>query len=202
MMGQEIMPSVLGPISSSIDGLKAFMQAVMAAQPWRLDPLALRQPWGQDEYNLIDHGGPDGKLVFALQWDDGCVKPNPPYQRALGMTKGALEAAGHTVVDWVSYQTAEGNAVRRGIFFADGLADVRHHCALSGEPLLGPLAGEAPAHLSVHEYWQLTLQRNEFVKGHLDHWEATREATGTGRPVDAIIGPVSANVAHPHGAPQ
>lgn len=202
MMGQEIMPSVLGPISATLDGLAIFLKAVMAAQPWRLDPLALRLPWNESEYNLANHGGPSAQLVFAIQWDDGFVRPNPPYTRALQLTKAALEAAGHKIIDWVSHKTVEGNAIRRAMFFADGLADLHAHCDLSGEPLLVPFAGERPPHLSVQEYWELTLERTRFIKGHLDHWERTREWTGTGRAVDGIISPVSANVPHPHGDPQ
>lgn len=199
MEGQDVIYSVLGPLSTSIDGLSVFLKAVLAGQPWRLDPLALRLPWSESEYNLASHGGVGAKLVFAIQWHDGYVKPQPPYQRALEETKAALLAAGHEVVDWVPYETAEGNAVLHGLYFADGLEDLHAHCALSGEPLITPLAPEAPKNLSTYEYWQLTKRRNAFIKGHLDHWEATQATTGTGRPVDAIISPTAASAPAPHG---
>ncbi len=202
MMGQEVLPSVLGPLSVSLDGLVVFLKAVMAGQPWRLDPLALRIPWSEAEYQLANHGGLGGKLVFAIQWDDGHVKPQAPYKRALEETKAALLAAGHDVVDWVPYETAEGNAILHGLYFADGLEDVNGVCALSGEPLITPLAPSEPKSLTTYEYWQLTLRRNKYIKGHLDHWEATAAATGTGRPVDAIISPVNASAPSPHGDEQ
>lgn len=202
MMGQEVLPSVLGPLSVSLDGLSIFLKAVLAGQPWRLDPLALRLPWNESEYQLASHGGPSAKLVFAIQWDDGHVRPHPPYQRALQESKAALLAAGHEVVDWVPYKSAEGNAILGELYFADGLEDVNASCALSGEPLITPLAPKEPKSLSTYEYWQLTLRRNEYIKGHLDHWQATAAATGTGRPVDAIISPVNASAPPPHGDEQ
>ena len=75
-------------------GLKVFMKAVIDAKPWRRDALAIRKPWNQQEYDLVDHG--DGrKLVFAILWNDGKVVPHPPIIRALEDTRNALVAAGH-----------------------------------------------------------------------------------------------------------
>jgi len=82
-------------MSSTIDGLKIFMKAMADSKPWLYDPLALRLPWSETEYDLAEHGGGE-KLCFAMMWDDGYVKPHPPYKRAMEKTKKALEAAGHT----------------------------------------------------------------------------------------------------------
>lgn len=78
------------------------MKAVVDAKPWRYDPLALRQPWSDEEYHLASHGGEGAKLSFAMMWDDNVVKPHPPYARAMEETKQALLAAGHE--GWPSYQ--------------------------------------------------------------------------------------------------
>lgn len=43
------------------------------------------------------------KLCFGILVDDGVVKPLPPVQRALADTRKALEAAGHTVIDYKPY---------------------------------------------------------------------------------------------------
>ncbi|KAG6330360.1 hypothetical protein ID866_8729 [Astraeus odoratus] len=94
MEGQDSILSVLGPLTSSIGGLKAFMEAVIKARPWLKDPLAVRKHWNEEEYRLGDHG--HGKnLCFAIMWDDGLVTPHPPITRALEMTKVALLKAGH-----------------------------------------------------------------------------------------------------------
>lgn len=96
MYGQEAIPSVLGPISSSVSALKIFIKAVAESKPWLYDPTALRLPWNEEAYQLGEHGGAGAKLCFAFMADDGVCKPMPPYFRAIEKTKKALIAAGHT----------------------------------------------------------------------------------------------------------
>lgn len=94
MEGQDSIPSVLGPLSSSIHGIKSFLQGVVSQEPWLKDSLVVRKRWNEDEYRLIEHG--EGKqLCFAILWDDGNIVPHPPIIRGLEMTKKALLAAGH-----------------------------------------------------------------------------------------------------------
>ena len=92
--GQDSIPSVLGPLSNSLEGLKILMKAVADAKPWLKDPLARRKKWDEEEYALVDHGH-GKKLCFAILWNDGHVTAHPPILRALEMTKAALLAAGH-----------------------------------------------------------------------------------------------------------
>ena len=92
--GQDSLPSVLGPLSTDIGGIKLFMQAVIGQRPWLKDPLVLRKQWDEDAYRLIEHDG-GKKLTFGILWDDGLVIPQPPIIRALQMTKEAIIAAGH-----------------------------------------------------------------------------------------------------------
>ncbi len=71
----------------------------------------------------------------------------------------------------------------------------------------GEIAGDAsvpefrPAEdgLSAYQLWQLQKEKTAFRTQHLAHWRATTALTGTGRPVDAIISPVVAYAAPPHG---
>lgn len=83
-------------MSNSLSSLKLFIQTIVGAKPWNQDPSVARKPWSEAEYDLSEHGGMDGKLCFSIMWDNGIVKPHPPLQRAMRMTKDALEAAGHT----------------------------------------------------------------------------------------------------------
>lgn len=93
MEGQDSVPSVLGPLSVSLSGVKAFFKAVVDLKPWTKDPLAVRKVWDEDAYQLKEHG--DGKdLCVAILWDNGHVIPHPPIRRGLEMTKKALEAKG------------------------------------------------------------------------------------------------------------
>ncbi|PIL31991.1 hypothetical protein GSI_06695 [Ganoderma sinense ZZ0214-1] len=92
--GIDSVPSVLGPLSNSLSGLKVFLKAVIGNEPWLLDPLCIRKKWDEDAYKLADRAG--GKqLCFAIMTDDGNAIPHPPIQRALRMVEAALLAAGH-----------------------------------------------------------------------------------------------------------
>ena len=92
--GQDSVLSVFGPITSSISGLKTFMEAVIKTRPWLKDPLAVRKKWDEDEYLLKDRDN-GHKLCFAIMWDDGVCVPHPPITRALKRTQAALTKAGH-----------------------------------------------------------------------------------------------------------
>ncbi|GAA6040978.1 hypothetical protein JCM8097_000520 [Rhodosporidiobolus ruineniae] len=200
--GQEAVPSVLGPMTTSLPGLKLFFKSVIDAEPWRADPLALRMPWSQSAYELVDHNGGE-KLCFGFVRDNGIAKPHAPYHRALEMMKAALEAKGHQVIDYELPDAATGAELLVGIYLADGGADVQHECDISGEPNLGGvLKGANPKHLSTYEFWQLSYARRKYIAKQLAAWEATTEVTGTGRPVDALIAPPAPYVSFEHGHKQ
>src|ERR1700742_3797684 len=91
--GQDSVPSVLGPLSNSVEGIKLFMQAVMEHEPWLRDPLAIRKRWNADEYNLAEHGGVGGRLCFGIIWHNDFVAPDPPIRRGLEIVRDALIAA-------------------------------------------------------------------------------------------------------------
>ncbi|OSD05700.1 general amidase [Trametes coccinea BRFM310] len=215
--GQESIPSVLGPLAGTPAGVRAFTKAVLDARPWRKDPLCVRKEWSEREYALGEHGGRGARMCFAVLWDNGVTKPHPPLRRAMEMTKAALEAAGHTVIDWENHRHLEIYTVGERIFAADDSLDMLKDCELSGEPLMQTMSPDTDAHeyaldepmqvtivgerrqLTAYELWELHKEKRDLRKSHLDHWEATVARTGTGRPVDAIISPVAAYAACPHG---
>ncbi|KAI0260490.1 general amidase [Gloeopeniophorella convolvens] len=207
MEGQDSLPSVLGPLSSSLSGIKLFMQAVIGQRPWLKDPLAVRKHWDEDEYRLIEHGG-GTKLTFGILWNDGQVVPHPPVIRALEITKQALIAAGHDVIDWKPYKHGEIYAVTRDIWAAAGEEDYAAVTSLTGEPIIRSMSGldaEANAQyisdksISAFELFQVQKRRRILRKEYLDHWQSTGATTSTGRPVDAIISPVAPFAPPPHG---
>ncbi|KAH9891213.1 general amidase [Cubamyces lactineus] len=215
--GQESISSVLGPMTNSLEGVRTFTKAIIDAKPWRKDPLCVRKEWSEREYALGDHGGQGARLCFAIMWDNGIIKPHPPLRRAMEMTKKALEAAGHTVVDWENHRHLEIYANGEKIFAADDALDLLKDCALSGEPLIQTMSPDTDSHqyaldepmartivgerrhLTAYELWELHKEKRALRKSHIDHWEATAAKTGTGRPVDAIISPAAAYAACPHG---
>ncbi|TCD62072.1 hypothetical protein EIP91_007512 [Steccherinum ochraceum] len=211
MEGQDSVPSVFGPLCNSLAGVKIFMKAVADSKPWLKDPLAVRKKWDEDEYKLEDHGRGKG-LVFGICWNNGVKVPHPPIIRALEMTKAALEAAGHTVVDWVPHKHAELCNTLNDIWSAGCLEDYDTVTSITGEPLIETMLAEASgeiaktnfrptgnASVSAYGLWQLQKAKLRLRQEYLAMWEETAKTTGTGRPVDAIISPVAPYAAPPHG---
>ncbi|KAH7883625.1 general amidase [Phlebopus sp. FC_14] len=207
--GQDSVLSVLGPLTSSIGGLKAFMEAVIKAKPWLKDPLAVRKSWDENEYKLADHGY--GKnLCFAIMWDDGVCIPHPPIKRGLEIVKSALAKAGHKVIDWVPLKHGLLGEVTRDIWNAGSAEDFMITASESGEPVISTMLPDsaedidAPfrpkrAGITAYQLWQVQKLRKDLRMEYLEHWNATASQTGTGRPVDAIICPAAPYAAPPHG---
>ncbi|PPQ91994.1 hypothetical protein CVT25_004650 [Psilocybe cyanescens] len=215
MEGQDSVPSVLGPLTTSLEGAKRFMKAVVGQTPWLKDPLVVRKPWSEDEYHLSDHGGDGKSLVFGILWHDEVVLPHPPVIRALEHTKQALIDAGHQVVDWKPLKHGALYQAIGGIWSAGAAEDYRVTIKPTGEPLVASMnpGVEDPDYidsgipdfrpladgLSAYQLWQIQKQRRDLRQEYLDHWNATVTSTGTGRPIDAIISPCAAYAAPPHG---
>ncbi|KAF7352312.1 Amidase domain-containing protein [Mycena venus] len=206
--GQDSILSVLGPLSNSLDGIKTFFKAVFSKEPWQKDPMIIRKRWSDEEYNLIHHGN-GKKLCFAIMWHNEEIVPHPPIRRGLEMTKNALLAAGHEVIDWVPYKQAEISTIAVSIMTAGATEDFMKATAPTGEPIITSIAldqnAEAPsfrpssAGTSAFELWQVHKKKRDLRQEYLQHWEDTVGKTGTGRPVDAIISPIAPFTAPPHG---
>ncbi|KZT30418.1 general amidase [Neolentinus lepideus HHB14362 ss-1] len=211
LQGEDSVPSVFGPLSNSISGIKAFMKAVIDLEPWKKDPLAVRKHWDHEAYQLSEHG--EGKcLCFGIMWDDGNIVPHPPVLRGLTMIKDALVNAGHIVKDWKPINHKEMNDTAVAIWGAAAREDFRMTTLSTEEPIIATMLPESNAFseaavdtrypqegISSYQLWQLHKRKIELRKEYLDHWEKTAQDTGTGRPVDAIIAPVAPYVAPPHG---
>ena len=94
--GQEHVPSVIGPLSRSIDSLIAVTKAVVDAAPWDQDPKCSPIPWRSDVYDEVQ----SRPLVVAVMRDDGVVRPHPPVLRVLDDVVAQLQNSGHEIVVW------------------------------------------------------------------------------------------------------
>lgn len=110
--GQEHVPSVVGPMARSVSSLIRVMEAVIGAEPWRLDPKVAPIPWRRDPIDEIRNR----KLVIGVMRDDGVVRVHPPIARVLDEAARKLEAAGHEIVEWMSDGHADAIAVMVFIF--------------------------------------------------------------------------------------
>ncbi|KAK0548305.1 hypothetical protein OC845_003643 [Tilletia horrida] len=215
MQGQESISSVIGPLSSDLDGCIAFVRAVLAEKPWTVDPLAVTKTFDQEAFELrkldektssdtasqtpelLKDGSP--KLCFGIMWDNGLYTPHPPITRALKEFKAKLLAQGHEVVDWVNYESQEAATLVARLYVADGGEDIATVAAAGGEPLMTNVTWPKPSKVpSVYDGWQLNQEKMRFRTAFLKHWQATIEQTGTGRPIDALVCPNAPYAACPH----
>jgi Asp-tRNA(Asn)/Glu-tRNA(Gln) amidotransferase A subunit family amidase len=98
MLAQEHVIPVIGPLSTSLEGIKMFMETIIGAKPWLRMPSLLPFPWKDEEELQFMEGK---TLKVAILWDDGVVKPHPPVLRALKkMAEGLKGIEGVEVVDW------------------------------------------------------------------------------------------------------
>jgi amidase len=91
MDGQNVIVSAVGPLATSVGGLKLVTQALLSKEPWLHDPTVIELPWRPQRL-------PE-KLSFGYYVYDQHT-PHPPILRALKTVADALKAAGHEVIEW------------------------------------------------------------------------------------------------------
>ncbi|KAF2744850.1 amidase [Sporormia fimetaria CBS 119925] len=187
MDGQNSILSVLGPLASSIEGLRVVTKAVLGRKPWLRDPLVVEMPWREEPEEE------KGKMAFGVLRSDGTVNPQPPVRRAVEMVVKALKAQGHEVIDWTppSHKTIMDETLKTWAF--DGGADVKGAFALSGEPMAEQvkLFGALEKEFTGSEMAAVNVRLRQLKKEYMEYWNSTDKVTGTGRPVDAVIMPVA-----------
>ena len=99
MAGAEQIVPTIGPLSTSLEGCKLFIKAIIDAKPWFKEPALLPFPWKEDDFFA------GKKLKIAVLWDDGVVKPHPPVTRALKKVVDKLkENENVEIVEWKPYK--------------------------------------------------------------------------------------------------
>lgn len=145
-------------------------------------------------------------LTAGLMMDDGAVRPTPSVKRGLLELKAALEAAGHKVIDWTPYNPVEGQQLLVRCLLGDGGKKI--YDQIRGGPIPEPypkdlaLFGDhyeatKDTPPTVGDLWVVQTERNAYLRKLLESWAATKELTGTGRPIDGLISPCVAFPAAP-----
>ncbi|TXT06916.1 uncharacterized protein COLE_06247 [Cutaneotrichosporon oleaginosum] len=189
--GQEAIKSVIGPMAPDLDGLEMWSKAVLDAKPWEVDPAVFKLPWR-------DVAVPT-KLCFGMIMDDGAIAPTPAITRVLKETRAALEAAGHTVVEWQPYDVPRALDLFMALIKGDGGVTIADTIAGAiPEPFPAGLAhfdaAAAAARANpptVKDLWKTQAERQAYLAEFVAHWHASRHLTGTGRAFDGVIAPVA-----------
>ncbi|KAI9762415.1 MAG: Acetamidase [Chaenotheca gracillima] len=208
MDGQNTILSTVGPLSTSVGGLRLAMKSILSQEPWLHDPLVHELPWRDEhEEEILEKvrtgSGGAGRLVFGILRHDGTVLPQPPVRRALEMVVRALEKVGHKVVEWEPPSHTRGAKIGLETWFYDGGKDIHDSLGLSGEPIMPQVAstyGKGPtAQVNASKIAEVNVQKREYQKEYMEYWNDTKSLTGTGRPVDAFIMPLAPYASPLHG---
>ncbi|KAG0649284.1 Acetamidase [Hyphodiscus hymeniophilus] len=197
MEGQEIMPSVVGPMSHSVSSLTLFTKTVIAAQPWLVDPKCQPILWREEIYQSAIAGK---KLkIGIMEWDEE-ILPQPPIRWAMRELEARLKAAGHEVFPWRIDQKTALSIVMR-VFSSDASGDIDRSRALSGEPPQNVMTAISPnvPPLTLLGYWSLACERLAFQAAILEQWNETSKAGSSDQVMDVYLTPVNPAVAPKHG---
>lgn len=190
--GLESVNSVNGPLGTSLDDLEFYCKAVVDSEPWNHDAKCVEIPWRDIEL-------PE-KLNIAICIDDKFIRPTPPIRRAVRIVEESLKAAGHDVIEWVPEDHLRLSEIILAFFLSDGGIHVKAETEATGEtifPYMKPY--ESAVDISVSQLWKLHAERTKLIKKYLDRWMATAEVTKNGKPIDAIIMPVTPFAGNPNG---
>lgn len=192
LKGQTTVFTTLGPLSRHLESIEYFCNAVWnwTCEKSRYDPLAIPLPYRKVELPK--------KLSFGYIKDDRIAKPSPPVARAVAKAVEALKRAGHEVIEWVPHRHAESAMIAMKAFTADGGRTFKE--LLADEP---PNPDSADIFASLKDIgagavWDNQALKFQIEREYYEKWQATVSQTSTGRPIDAIISPISAMCSRPH----
>ncbi|KAK5123284.1 hypothetical protein LTR85_002714 [Meristemomyces frigidus] len=179
MMGAEHIIPVIGPLSTSLEGVKVFMKSVIDQQPWLYEPSLVQLPWKDSSKETLLRKGYDGrrKLCVGVLADDGVVKPHPPILRGINTLIEKMKSNPDIeVVEFPPYKHDEAWRIISPLYFADGAAEEKAAIEASGEPfrpLTNFIIKETKAkELTIPELWQLTKDREDYKAEYSQHWNS------------------------------
>ncbi|KAF3490850.1 acetamidase [Arthroderma uncinatum] len=189
--GQDFVPSVCGPMATSLETVKLFCESVLSEQsaPWNADPKLIPMPWRKDVIQ------PKGRKlrIGILGNSDGAMTCYPPVERALKIVGKALKDAGHDVFEWAPTGHVEVLKLLLEAFHVFGASEILPRLQEHGEPLFKSMESSSSSckvdELSAVKLSEMIIKRNSLQKQYLDRWMATE--TDASGPMDCIISPVA-----------
>ncbi|KAL1614147.1 hypothetical protein SLS54_010003 [Diplodia seriata] len=205
MKGQEQVVPVIGPLSTSLEGVKVFAKTLVDAKPWLRQADLVPMRWRDDEEWLPRDGEGKRRLKVGVMWDDGVVRPHPPVLRAMKELVDKLKVAeGVEVVEWTPYKHDLAWEIIASLYFSDGGREEAAAIDASGEPWRplstfileeNPYVPKEP--YPITEVWRLTRMREQYRTDYSAHWNATATKDDGSDMVDVILCPVGPGAAPP-----
>ncbi|KAK2873896.1 hypothetical protein FQN49_002007 [Arthroderma sp. PD_2] len=194
--GQEFVPSVCGPMATSLETVKLFCESILSEQAalWNADPKLIPMPWRKDVIQ------PKGRKlrIGIIGNNDGAMTCYPPVERALNIVSKALKDAGHDVFEWAPTDHLEVLKLLVEAFKVFGSSAILPLLQKHEEPLFKPMelsfsSCDNNDGLDAVKLSDMILERNNLQRRYLDRWMATK--TATSGPMDCIISPVAVSPA-------
>lgn len=187
---EEGMGCVLGPLASSVDGLQAWMKAVLGQETNTLGASSWRSDVSKRDFTV------------GVLWDDGIVRPHPPLLRALRSAVDKLRAAGIKAVEWVPYDHQRGYDMLGPLYFLDGGKRYLTEFDKSGEY---PLASTTVALDAANRSRGIPgagLESLEALSRERQTYRQEHDTLMTERGVDFILGPAYVGAGALHDGPK
>ncbi|KAK8867470.1 acetamidase [Apiospora arundinis] len=185
----EIIKGTIGPLSTSLSGIRLFMKTAIAGQPWVDSPDLVAMEW-KKTFGLFAKK----KLKVAVMWNDGVVIPHPPITTALRQIAVELQKSDSVeVVDWEPLEHDRAWSIIAGLYFPDGGSQTSKAISDSGEPWM-PLSKwilEENPHVKKHSSTSLgsaRAERDAYQRAYAERWKQDAD-------VDVILCPAGPSVA-------
>lgn len=193
-----IIPGVIGIMGPSVKSLRLMFKSLQSTEPWKRDPFVLPLGYREDLEYRSDR---DPLPTFGIMKHDGTCRPHPPIARAMDIAEIAVQNAGFKTLKWDPPPHFETAQIHGPIARGDGVPDGWKNIQLSGEAIVPQLLGnvfpggklQPPMNLVKWEEKVLHLQ--DYRTRYHEYWESTSNMTADGRPVEAVLLPISASAA-------
>ncbi|OAL35295.1 hypothetical protein AYO20_05346 [Fonsecaea nubica] len=188
---REQIPSVIGPMCPSLDGVELVMRVAAGARHDRIDQSLPPLGWRED-IDFLKRGDATRRSKVGILWDDGHVTPHPPVRRALRETVEKLRAQDDIeVVEFHPPDHQHGLEIWARLIFADngeGMLGLLKEGDEELRPLIKWAFHENPhmRHHTLHEVWEWTGKRDAFRAEYLSRWNATTGKAGSSSYEDAM----------------
>lgn len=176
-------------MSTSIGGLKLFMETVLDAKPWLTEPSLIPIPWRSEQAVLPVQR----RLRIGIMLNDGVVTPHPPVTRALAEVTARLKQLwGVSIVDWTPHDHDLAWSIIASLYYPDGASEEKRLIDEAGEPWL-PLTSHIiqdnpyVKSLTIPELWDWQLKRASYEVETAQRWNEAG--------IDALLCPVGPSAA-------
>ncbi|KAI0396049.1 amidase signature domain-containing protein [Xylariaceae sp. FL0594] len=190
MAGADSILGTIGPLSTSLEGVKLFVKTILDGKPWLREPSLVALPWRDDKK---EESSGRKKLRVGVIQSDGVVRPHPPVWNAL---KSVIETLARSdrveLVEWKPEGHDRAWKFISSLYFCDGGAEEAAAINSSGEPWMEMSKWIIKENPNVREHtiptlWKAHQDRDNYRTQYAELWNE--------RDVDVILCPAGPGVA-------